>query len=169
MPQLNGLNDPLALLPTTKLSGASANSAEVKFRVDKAVPLPGDVSLSVVALSRPNPSYLTAREQSRMLSGINVAELRRIVIDKMITSNGWVTNDYIREVSGQRVFVVTAHTPADARSKERIWTFYFTEVNGRIYNLTTSTGVEFAGRMEVEAEKFIDSLRTRGALPPTNR
>jgi hypothetical protein len=169
LPQITGLNDPLALLPAAKLNGTTANSADVKFRVDKAAPLPGDVSLSVVALSRPNPAYLTAREQSRMLSGINVAELRRIVIDKMITANGWVTNDYVREVSGQRVFVVTAQTPADGRSSEKVWCFYFTEVNGRIYNLTTSTSSEFAGRMEVEAERFIDSLRARGALQPANR
>jgi len=170
LPQINGLNDPLALLPAARLNGTTANSADVKFRVDKtAAPLLGDVTLSVVALSRPTPTYLTAREQSRMLSGINVADLRRIVIDKMISSNGWVSNDYVREVSGQRVFVVTAHTPADGRSAEKIWNFYFTEVNGRIYNLTTSTSAEFAGRMEVEAERFIDSLRARGALQPANR
>lgn len=171
LPQISGLNDPLGLLPTTKLNSTTpANSADIKFRVEKgAAPVPGDVSLSVVALSRPNPAYLTAREQSRLLSGINVAEFRRIVIDKMITANGWVTNDFVREVGGQRVFVVTAQTPADSRSAAKIWTFYFTEVNGRVYNLTTSTGAEFAGRMEVEAERFIDSLRERGALQPANR
>jgi hypothetical protein len=104
-----------------------------------------------------------------MLSGINVADLRRIVIDKMISANGWVTNDYVREVGGQRVFVVAAHTPADGRSPEKMWSFYFTEVNARIYNLTTSTSAEFAGRMEVEAERFIDSLRARGVVQPANR
>ena len=171
LPPIPGLSDPLALVPTTRLNGVTpANSADVKFRVDKAAPrVPGDVSLSVVALSRPNPTYLTAREQSRMLSGINVADLRRIVIDKMISANGWVTNDYVREVGGQRVFVVTAHTPADGRSPEKMWSFYFTEVNGRIYNLTTNTSAEFAGRMEVEAERFIDSLRARGVVQPANR
>lgn len=171
LPRISGLNDPLGLLPKTKLNGSiAASSADVKFRVEKgAAPVPGNVSLAVVALSRPNPAYLTAREQSRMLSGINVGELRRIVIDKMITANGWVTNDYVREVGGQRVFVVTAQTPADGRSAAKVWNFYFTEVNGRIYNLTTSTSAEFAVRMEVEAERFIDSLRSSGALPPAKR
>lgn len=171
LPRITGLNDPLGLLPAAKLNSMTpANSADIKFRVDKSgAPVPGNVSLAVVALSRPNPAYLTAREQSRMLSGINVSEFRRIVIDKMITANGWVTNDYVRDVSGQRVFVVTAQTPADGRSTAKIWNFYFTEVNGRIYNLTTSTGPEFAVRMEVEAERFIDSLRASGALQPAKR
>jgi hypothetical protein len=171
LPRISSLSDPLGLLPNTRLNSTiPASSADIKFRVEKGVaPVPGNVSLAVVALSRPNPAYLTAREQSRMLSGINVAELRRIVIDKMITANGWVTNDYVREVGGQRVFVVTAQTPADNRSAAKVWNFYFTEVNGRIYNLTTSTSAEFAVRMEVEAERFIDSLRSSGALPPTKR
>ncbi len=104
-----------------------------------------------------------------MLAGTNVADLRRIVIDKMVVSGGWIINDFVREISGQRVFVVTAQTPADGRSPEQAWSFYFTEVNGRIYNLTTNTPTAFSDQMAADAERFIDSLRARGALQPATR
>ena len=121
--------------------------------------LPGQMNLSVVALSRPNPVFLTAREQKRMLAGVPVADLRRIVIDKMVASGGWVVNDFVRDVNGNRVFVVTARTPKDALTPEKAWTFYFTEAGGRVYGLTTEAPVEYADRMTVEAERFIESLR----------
>src|SRR5688572_29573993 len=124
-----------------------------------AAKMPGQMNLSVVALSRPNPVFLTAREQKRMLAGVPVADLRRIVIDKMVASGGWVVNDVVREVNGSRVFVVTARTPKDALTPEKAWTFYFTEASGRVYGLTTESPVEYADRMTIEAERFIQSLR----------
>jgi hypothetical protein len=123
--------------------------------------MPGQMNLSVVALSRPNPIFLTAREQKKMLAGVPVADLRRIVIDKMVASGGWVVNDFVREVNGSRVFVVTGRTPKDALTPEKSWTFYFTEAAGRVYGLTTEAPVEYADRMTVEAERFIESLRTQ--------
>jgi hypothetical protein len=123
--------------------------------------LPGQMNLSVVALSRPNPAFLTSREQKKMLAGVAVADLRRIVIDKMVVVGGWVVNDFVREINGQRVFVVTARTPKDALTPEKAWTFYFTEAGGRIYGLTTDAPVEFSDRMTVEAERFIESLRAK--------
>ena len=54
--------------------------------------------------------------------------------------------------------VVTAQTPGDGRSPDKSWNFYFTEVNGRIYRLTTNTPQEFSGRMAAEAESFIASF-----------
>ena len=119
------------------------------------------MNLAVVALSRPDPAFLTSREKSKMLGGIAVADLRRIVIDKMAASNGWVVNDFVREVNGHRIFVVTARTPKDALSPEKAWTFYFTEAGGRIYGVTTDSPVEFADRMETEAERLIESLRAK--------
>jgi hypothetical protein len=126
-----------------------------------AAKLPGQMSLSVVALSRPNSAFLTSREQKQMLSGVNVADLRRIVIDKMVAAGGWVTNDFIRDVNGNRVFVVTARTPGDTLTPEKAWTFYFTEVGGRIYGLTTDSPLEFADRMSNEAERYIETLRAK--------
>jgi hypothetical protein len=114
----------------------------------------------VVALSRPNPAFLTAREEAKLLAGINVSDLRRIVIDRMITAGGWVTNDYVREINGGRVFVVTARTPRNGQTPEKAWTFYFTESGGRIYSLTTDSPLEHTERMGKEAERFIGTLRT---------
>jgi hypothetical protein len=127
------------------------------------------MNLSVVALSRPNPAFLTSREEKRRLAGVDVSDLRRIVIDKMIASGGWVTNDFIREVNGSRVFVVTAQTPRDSHSPEKAWNFYFTELGGRIYGLTTNAPVEFADRMVTEAEQFIGSFRSNPSAQVGNR
>lgn len=133
-----------------------------------AAKLPGQMSLSVVALSRPNPVFLTSREEKNMLAGVAVADLRRIVIDKMVAAGGWVTNDFVREVNGHRVFVVMARTPGDTLTPEKAWTFYFTEAGGRIYGLTTDSPLEFADRMSTEAERYMDLLRAK-AEPIENK
>lgn len=140
---------------------AIATSAPAAAPASAASRLPGQMNLSVVALSRPNPAFLTSREQSKMLSGVAVADLRRMVIDKMVVVGGWVVNDFVRDVNGHRVFVVTGRTPKDALTPEKIWMFYFTEAGGRIYGLTTDSPVEFADRMTTEAERFIESLRAQ--------
>ena len=62
------------------------------------------MNLAVVAMSRPNPAFLTSREEKKMLGGVAVADLRRMVIDKMVSSGGWVVNDFVREVNGQSRF-----------------------------------------------------------------
>ena len=133
-----------------------------------AAKLPGQMSLSVVALSRPNSAFLTAREEKNMLAGMAVADLRRIVIDKMVAAGGWVTNDFVREVNGHRIFVVMARTPGDTLTPEKAWTFYFTEAGGRIYGLTTDSPLEFADRMSTEAEHYIEMLRAK-AEPIDNK
>ncbi len=144
------------------------NAAHPAFKPSaEPAKLPGTMNLAVVALSRPNPAFLTSREEKKMLGGVAVADLRRMVIDKMVSSGGWVVNDFVREVNGARVFVVTARTPKDALTPEKAWTFYFTEAGGRIYGLTTDSPVEFADRMTNEAERFIDSLRAKAES--TNR
>ena len=159
-------------LPATATVAAHAAVNATRPRVVNAVrpviapgssapKLPGQMNLSVVALSRPNPIFLTQREQKRMLAGVPVADLKRIVIDKMVNNGGWVVNDFIREVNGSRVFVVTGRTPKDALTPEKAWTFYFTEAGGRVYGLTTESPVEYAERMTVEAERFIESLRAK--------
>ena len=138
------------------------NSAHPAFKASVAAPkLPGQMNLAVVALSRPNPAFLTSREEKKMLGGVAVADLRRMVIDKMVSSGGWVVNDFVRDINGSRVFVVTARTPKDALTPEKTWTFYFTEAGGRIYGLTTDSPVEHADRMTAEAERFIESLRAK--------
>jgi len=158
----------VASAPTTS-NGATrprvVNSAHPAFKAPvasvAAPKVPGQMNLAVVALSRPNPAFLTSREEKKMLGGVAVADLRRMVIDKMVSSGGWVVNDFVREINGARVFVVTARTPKDALTPEKVWTFYFTEAGGRIYGLTTDSPVEHADRMTNEAERFIESLRAK--------
>ena len=137
----------------------TVNGTEMKFRTGTVTgSVPGEAALTVVAQSRPNPGYLTMREERKMLAGTAVSDLRRIVIDKMITAGGWVVNDYQRDMGGYRVFVVIAQTPGDARSPEKSWNFYFTELNGRIYSLTTNTPRQFSDRMAADAERFLGTL-----------
>ncbi len=138
---------------------AASKTGEVRFRTETATGVvSGAAALDVVAQSRPNPGYMSAREERRLLSGVAIGDLRRLVIDKMISDGGWVTNDYFRDVAGQRVFIVTAQTPGDGRNPDKSWNFYFTEVNGRIYRLTTNTPQQFSERMAAEAESFIASF-----------
>ncbi|HEY6806954.1 MAG TPA: hypothetical protein VI306_25480 [Pyrinomonadaceae bacterium] len=138
---------------------STAKASDTKATVKSVAPkLPGEMNLSVVALSRQNPVFLTPREEAKMLGGTNVSDLRRIVIDKMLVSGGWVTNDFVREVNGARVFVVTAHTPKSSNTPEKAWTFYFTEADGRIYSLTTDAPVDAADLLSNEAERFINKL-----------
>jgi len=151
----------LPMLPVGWNSTATANGAELKFRTEAAASIPGQGTLTVVARSRPNPSYLTQREQRTMLSGVSFSDLRRIAIDKMINAGGWVINDYERQVNGARVFVVIAQTPSDGRSPEKAWNFYFAEVDGKIYSLTLNTPVEFSNRLPAEGEKFMSSLAAK--------
>jgi hypothetical protein len=137
---------------------ATANG-EMRYRATAPGNTSDQAALTVVALSQPNPAYLAPRERKQMLGGVSFSVLRRIVIDKMITAGGWVNNDYEREVGGHRVFIVIAQTPADGRSSDKIWNCYFTEVNGRIYSLTTEASLQSSERMAAEAETFIASLR----------
>jgi hypothetical protein len=156
----------LPKLPAGWNNATIANGGELRFRTEGSATVPGQGSLAVVARSRPNPAYLTQREQRTMLAGVSFSDLRRIAIDKMINAGGWVINDYERQVNGGRVFVVIAQTPSDGRSPEKFWNFYFAEVDGRIYSLTLNTPLEFSGRLAAEGEKFISSLSVKANSNP---
>jgi hypothetical protein len=148
-----------------------ATGGEVRFRTEASASVPSQGTLSVVARSRPNPAYLTQREQRTMLAGVSFSDLRRIAIDKMINAGGWVVNDYERQVNGARVFVVIAQTPSDGRSPEKSWNFYFAEVDGKIYSLTLNTSLQFSDKLAAEGEKFLSSLNVKANAnaQPANR
>jgi ATPase subunit of ABC transporter with duplicated ATPase domains len=62
--------------------------------------------------------------------------------------------------SGETVTsVVVAQSQANGRLNSRM--FYFTEVAGRIYSVSTNTGVDAADRIAEESEKVINSLQPR--------
>jgi hypothetical protein len=161
----------LPKLPAGWNTPTLANGGEVRFRTEGSATVPGQGTLSVVARSRPNPAYLTQREQRTMLAGVAFSDLRRIAIDKMINAGGWVINDYERQVNGARVFVVIAQTPGDGRSPEKSWNFYFAEVDGKIYSLTLNTPLQFSDKLAAEGEKFISSLglKANANAQPANR
>jgi hypothetical protein len=165
LPSATKTNAAAGIIPKLPIgwTAAVANNGEVKLRTGSNPSTPSQASLAVVARSRPNPAFLTHREQSRMLAGIAFSDLRRIVIDKMINAGGWVINDYERQVNGARIFVVIAQTPGDARSPEKSWNFYFAEVDGKIYSLTLNTPLQFSDQLAAEGEKFLNSIRTKAS------
>jgi hypothetical protein len=120
----------------------------------------GQVAVAVIAQASSNGAAASASAQRRALSGVPFAALRRTVIDRMLAAGGWVVNDFTREINGRRVYVVLAQTasPNDRHTPQQSWTFYFTEVEGRIYNIVSNAPIEFSDRMAVEAERVIATL-----------
>jgi hypothetical protein len=134
-----------------------ADPAELKFRVDdSAGSQVGSASISVVG-----PAMVeTATTRGRSVGGVPTTSLRREVINRMIQENGWVVNDYQKEIGGRQVYVVVAQSQAkNGRMQSRM--FYFTEVDGRIYNVATNSPVEQSERLADESEKVINSIQAR--------
>ena len=72
-----------------------------------------------------------------------------------------MVNDRQREIGGRRVFEVIAQTPSTNGKPDQVWNFYFTEVNGRVYSLTTrSAGA--SDKVASDAEKFIGGFAPAG-------
>ena len=78
----------------------------------------------------------------------------------MVRENGWVVNDYQKMVGGRAVYVVVAQSQVSGgRINSRM--FYFTEADGRIYSVATTTAAESAEKLAEESEKVIVSLPSR--------
>jgi hypothetical protein len=156
-------------LPEGWTAAPLANRNETKFKVvETNGHQAGQAALSLVSAAAPNAGRLSVRDRNKVLAGVSYVELRRTVIDKMITSGGWVVNDVERDLGGRKVFVVVAQTPGtnDGRSPEQIWNFYFTEVDGRVYSLATSAPRQSSDRLAIDAEKFITSLKPAAPASP---
>ncbi len=136
-------------------SRPATDANEMKFRINTT----GQATLSVVAMAgQPQAYVLPKRKQNSMLSGVPVTTLRRTVIDRMIKEGGWVVNDFQKEINGRQVFVVLAQTPASNGGKPQVQTYYFTEVDGRIYSLATSAPVDSSDRVAAQSEQMVSSL-----------
>ncbi|MBC7909163.1 MAG: hypothetical protein H7Y30_01600 [Pyrinomonadaceae bacterium] len=160
-------NHPRGLWSMTMPNGwtgrTASDGSEMKFRISADGRTTGQATLSVVAMANGSDAAgVTKRKQSQTLSGVPVTALRRTVIDRMVKENGWVVNDFQKEINGHRVFVVQAQTPAsaDGRTPPQAQTYYFTEVDGRIYSLATSAPVEASERVAAQSEQVVTSLRT---------
>lgn len=145
-------------------NAAQTSPSEIRFRVDdSAGSQVGSASISVVGPAI-GESSLNSRVKS--VGGISTTSLRRDVINRMIQENGWVVNDYQKEIGGRPVYVVVAQSQAkNGGVQSRM--FYFTEVDGRIYNVATNSPVAESERLAAESEKVIDSLKSR--IRPTQR
>lgn len=139
-----------------------AQKSNAQFKVnDSAGSELGSASITIVGTAMSEDDN-TAR--SKTLSGISTSALRRTVIDQMIRENGWVVNDYQKQVGGKKVYVVVAQSPGTGgQNQSRL--FYFTEVDGRIYSVATNSPVEASGQIADESEKIVNVLQRRsGAI-----
>lgn len=138
---------------------AQPSPSELQFRVDDSSGSQvGSASISVVGPAAGDPSGWYGRNKT--VGGVATTALRRDVIDRMIRENGWVVNDYQKEIGGQQVYVVEAQSQArNGVLQSRM--FYFTEVDGKIYSVATNSGMGEAERIAEESEKVINSLKSR--------
>lgn len=96
--------------------------------------------------------------RSQSIGGVPLSTLRRAVIERMVAEGGWVTNDFVREIGGRRTFVVTGQT-GQPNAPSRVWSFYFTEVDGGVYSLTTAGLTEHSETLAGESARMLGSLR----------
>lgn len=135
-----------------------STSNELQFRVDDD----NGTNIGSAAISIVGPAVGTDNDNSpnKTVGGVSTSALRRTVIDRMIKEEGWVVNDYQKNVGGKQVFVVVAQSPgAGGTVQSRL--FYFTEVDGRIYSVNANAPKDNAARIEQETEKAINSLRRK--------
>jgi len=159
LPEVASRGGDVMLLPNGWSMGANVNGVETFQVTPTAGMAEAHASFAVVALASANTNQASSREQRNSLGGISFADLRRNVIDKMISAGGWVVNDRQREIGGHRVFEVIAQTPGAKNGKsDQVWNFYFTEINGRIYSLTTHVENGATERLANDAEKFLSTF-----------
>jgi len=118
----------------------------------------GTAVVAPVALSAAELAGAPVGARTKSVGGMSVTALRRTVIDRMVAEGGWVTNDFVQDMHGRRVFVVLAQTGAPGAPAQS-WAFYFTEVDGRVYSLATTAPVEFAAPLAAGSEQFMASLQ----------
>jgi hypothetical protein len=119
----------------------------------------GTAVVSPVSLSGAYLAAAPANAKTKTIGGLPVTALRRTVIDRMVAEGGWVTNDLFEESQGRRVFVVLAQTGSPGAPAQSL-TFYFTEIDGRVYSLATTTPVEFAEPVAAGSAQFLASLHS---------
>ena len=148
-----------ALLPSgeTAPNGwkrGQTSGSELQFSVDGGN---GSAAISVVG---PAMGETVDTGRNRAVGGVPTTSLRREVINQMVRENGWVVNDFQKDIGGRNVYVVVAQSQgAGGRVLSRM--FYFTEVDGRIYSVATNSQHEAAERIAEESEKVISSLQNR--------
>jgi len=149
-----------AVLPTGETAPrtwkkSQSSQAELQFNVaDESGAQLGQASISVVG---PTMGADDNNAKTKTVGGVPTVSLRRNVIDRMIKENGWVVNDYQKEIGGKKVYVVVAQSEGTGgRIQSRV--FYFAEADGRIYSVATNAPTDSQERIAEESEKVINSL-----------
>jgi hypothetical protein len=151
---------PVSYLPTGDAAPkgwtrSQVSGSEIQFRVDNGNGAEaGTAAISVVGPAT-GETYKSGRHN--YLGGVPTTALRREVINRMIRENGWVVNDYQKEIGGKSVYVVVAQSQGRGGVQSRM--FYFTETDGRIYSVATNSRTDAAERIAEESEKVIYSLQ----------
>lgn len=162
------LNTP-ALLPSGENAPlgwkqGNTSTSELNYSVeDENGSQIGSASISLVGAAANNENQ-TVNQRNKTVGGVSVNSFRSTVIDRMIKENGWVVNDYQKEIGGKKVYVVVAQSEG-AGGVILSRTFYFTEVDGRIYSVATTTSTNSAEKITQESEKVIDSLQRAKTNP----
>lgn len=163
--QATAKNDNPPTLPSGKKAPKSftqsqASNSEMQFRVsdDNGNNL-GNASLTVFGMAQGEDADAA---RSKTVGGIPTNNLRREVINRMLKEDGWVVNDYQKTVNGKKVYVVVAQSSVKGVVQSR--QFYFTEVDGKVYTLATTSPNEVQDIIAQESEKVIQSLQ-RGSRP----
>lgn len=152
-----------ALLPSGEAAPlgwrrGQSSTSELQFRVDNGNGVEiGSAAISVVG---PATGETIDSGRTRTVGGVLTSSLRREVINRMVRENGWVVNDFQKEIGGKKVYVVVAQSQATGGSIQSRM-FYFTEVDGRIYSVATNSHTDAAERLAEESEKVIFSLQNR--------
>ena len=156
-------NPSAAMLPSGEAAPAGwkrgeSSGSELQFRVDNGSGMEvGSAAISVVG---PATGETVDTGRYRTVGGVPTSSLRREVINRMVRENGWVVNDFQKDIGGKKVYVVVAQSQATGgRVQSRM--FYFTEVDGRIYSVATNSQTDAAERLAEESEKVIFSLQSR--------
>ncbi|HYO64150.1 MAG TPA: hypothetical protein VER08_11010 [Pyrinomonadaceae bacterium] len=148
-------------LPASWSSAGSGPSGEMRFHVRT---LDGTSAGTAALAPMAAPASDTpAGPRTKKLGNVPLAALRSTVIERMVAEGGWVVNDLERVISDRRVYVVIAQTGTPTGAQRR-WTFYFTEVEGRLYRLVTATPLEQSEPVAAASERLVASFRL-GAGP----
>lgn len=134
-------------------------NGEATFRVnDQNGVQIGSAQLAVVGAAQPEPAYeIPKRMREKLLGGVSTANFRRAVIDRMVREEGWIVNDYSQEIAGKKVFVIIGQTAKGGAVNSRL--FYFTEVDGAIYSLSTTAPENYSDRIAADSEQFLQKLQ----------
>lgn len=152
-----------ALLPSGQAApkgwkAGKSSGSEVQFSIDNGNG--AEVGSAAISVVGPAMGESVDTGKNRSVGGVSTTSLRREVINRMVRENGWVVNDYQKEIGGRPVYVVVAQSQgAGGRVNSRM--FYFTEADGRIYSVATNTATDSAEQLAEESEKVIFSLQSR--------